>query len=66
MVNIPSNISRRKRAQTIVYNQLVNYLSSDEFHEGDPIWQRIVELGKDRHLPFKEAIKIACKEFDIK
>ena len=62
-------MSKRKVGRKIresVYKEIIEYLDSEEFHENDPISQRIYELTEGKCGRLKEAIKIACEEFDIK
>lgn len=55
----------RKRKEAI-YQEIVEYLNSEEFRENDPISKRIYELTEGKHGRLEEAMKIACEEFGIK
>jgi hypothetical protein len=64
-----TNKTRRKVGQKrkeAIYQEIIEYLNSEEFRENDPISKRIYELTEGKHGRLKEAMKIACEEFGIK
>lgn len=55
--------ARYKREYALMVKQLNELLASDDPCGDDPVWQRAIELGRDKHLPLGKAIEIAEKEF---
>ena len=55
-----------KKEYTLMVKQLNEILASDDPCEDDPVWQRAIELGRDKHLPLGKAIEMAEKEFSNK
>lgn len=54
---------RYKREYDLMWSRIIELISSDEPWKGDPIYERAIELGRDKHLPLGKAIEIAEKEF---
>ena len=49
-----------------VYKEIIEYINSEEFRENDAIAKRVYELTEGKHVRLTEALKIVCKELDIK
>lgn len=62
--NLRRRIGRKRREA--IYQEIIEYLNSEETRENDLISQRIFELTEGKHGRFEEAMKIACEEFGIK
>lgn len=45
-----------------LFQSLKEYVNSGEFYQHDPVLKRVIELGRDKHLPFGKAIEIAEQE----
>lgn len=60
-----NNLNRRigRKRREAIYREIIERLSSDAFLDEDPIWQRAAEIGRDKHLPLTEAMKLAEQEF---
>ena len=63
MTNNIAKSKRYRKEYTLMWNRIVKLLESDDPCGDDPIWQRAIELGRDRHLPLGKAIEIAENEF---
>lgn len=55
--------ARIKREKEKIWKLLSNFMESEEY-QNDPIWQRAAEIGRDKHLPLTEAMKLAEQEFE--
>ena len=55
--------ARLKREKEKLYKLLIDFMESEEYNN-DPIWQRAIEIGRSRHLPLTEAMKLAEQEFE--
>lgn len=59
--NIRQSAKYKKEYESMV-KQLNALLAEYDPCHGDPVWERAIELGRDKHLPLGEAIKIAEQE----
>ena len=66
MTNDITKTARYKREYTKMVKRLNEIFANDDPRDGDPVWQRAIELGRDKHLPLGKAIEIAEKEFASK
>ena len=55
-----------KKEYALMVKKLDELFANDNPYEGDPIYARAIELGRDKHLPLGKAIEIAEKEFNDK
>lgn len=51
-----------KKEYELLFQQLKDSIANYDPCKEDPVWQRAVELGRDKHLPLGEALKIAEQE----
>lgn len=58
--------ARYKKEYVLMVQKLDELFANDNPCEGDPIYTRAIELGRDKHLPLGKAIEIAEKEFNDK
>ena len=65
MTNMLNKRIGRKRREAI-YKQIAEQLFNDAFLDNDPIWQRAIEIGRKKHIPITEAMKLAEQEFNTK
>lgn len=54
--------ARYKKEYASMLKQINDLLTEDGPCQGDPVWERAIELGRDKHLPLGEAIQIAEQE----
>ena len=62
MTNDITKTARYKREYAKMVKLLNERLASDDPCKDDPVWQRAIELGRDKHLPLGKAIEIAEQE----
>ena len=62
MTNDITKTAQYKREYAKMIKLLNEQLANDDPCADSPVWQRAIELGRDKHLPLGKAIEIAEQE----